>query len=82
MQNFIQTCLGSLTEIRSVLPSIEAYYDKKNFEERIIPLIFECILEIKKDHTFQFLLVLMNRKIFSKTQLPLTSAPFTTVPKT
>ena len=44
-------------------------------------LIFKCILEIKKDHTFQFLLALMNTKFFGKTQLTLNSAHFTTVLK-
>ena len=49
--------------------------------KRIMPLVFECILEIKKDHTFQFLLVLTNTKFWGKTQLALRSAQFTTVPK-
>ena len=44
-------------------------------------LVLECILEIKKGHTFQFLLVLINTKFFGKTQLALNSAQFTTVPK-
>ena len=45
-------------------------------------LIFEFILEIKKDHKFQFLLALMNTKFFGNTQLALNSAQFATVPKT
>ena len=43
-------------------------------------LVFKCTLENKKDHTFQFLSVLMNTKFFDKTQLALNSAQFTTVP--
>ena len=45
-----------------------------------MPSVLQCILEVKKDHTFQFLLVLMNTTFSSKTQLPLNSAQFTTVP--
>ena len=64
MQNFIPTCLGTLTEIKSVLHLIKAYYCEKHFRKGIMPLISECILEIEKDQTFQFLLVLLNTKEF------------------
>ena len=54
----------TITEIRSIFHLIKAYYweKRKCFRKRIIPLIFECILEIKKDHAFDFLLVLINTK--------------------
>ena len=67
MQNFIPTCLGSLTEIGSVFHSIKVYYHEKCFRKIIMPLMFKCILEIKKDHTFQFLLVLLDSKLFGET---------------
>ena len=67
-QNFIPTCLGSVMEIGSVFHLIKAYYHKRKkcFRKRIMPLIFECILEIEKDYTFQFLLALMNTKFSVK----------------
>ena len=64
MQNFIPTCLGLLTEIGSVLHLIKVYYHEKCFRKRVTLLIFKCILKIKKDHTFQFLSVLLNTKLF------------------
>ena len=48
-----------------------------------MPLIFECILEIKKDHTFPVSIGINEYKFFwGKTQLALNSAQFTMVPKT
>ena len=67
-KNFMctQDMLGSLTEIGSVLHSIKAYHCEKHFRKRIALLVFECILKIKKGHTFQFLSVLLNTKILVK----------------
>ena len=69
-------------EIGNVFHLVKAYYCKqeKCFRKKIIPLVFKHILELKKDHTFQFFLVLMKKK-FGKAQLTLNSAQFTTVPK-
>ena len=58
--------LGPFTETGSVFHSIKVYHHEKCFRKRLTPLIFECIFEIKKDHTFQFLSVLLNTKISVK----------------
>ena len=80
---FIPTCFASLMEIGSIFYLIKAYYCRKEkcLRKRIMPLIFTCILDVKKDHTFQFLLALINTNVFSETQLALNSAQFNTVPE-
>ena len=46
-----------------------------------MPLVFECILKFKKDHTFQFLLILMETIFLVKDHLVLKGTQFTTVPE-
>ena len=60
-----QDMLVSLTEIGSMLHLIKVYHCENCFRKRIMQLIFEYILEIKKEHIFQFLLVLLNTKEIS-----------------
>ena len=55
-------------EVGSIFNSIKAYYyiQEKCSRKRIMPLVFEYILEIRKDHTFLVSLGINENKLLVK----------------
>ena len=51
------------------------------FEKELLLLVSECILDFKKDHTFQFHLACVKAGSLAKIRLVSNGVQFTTVPK-